>query len=211
MKLNAWKRLAPVMAGMCLTGYAADGKLAPSEVEQGRNYLEQTRIGVIGATKGLSEAQWNFKPAPDRWSIAEVVEHMALAQELVLGPIREQLAKAPANPNLNTKQVDAMVLSQFPDRTSKFKAPEMLQPTGRWTPAAALDRLLKDCASLAAYLESTPDLRQHAMEAAPLKAISKGAYDSMDGYEWILAAGAHIERHTKQILEVKADPNFPVK
>jgi hypothetical protein len=31
----------------------------------------------------------------------------------------------------------------------------------------------------------------------------------LDGYEWILAAAAHSERHTKQILEVKADPNFP--
>jgi len=29
------------------------------------------------------------------------------------------------------------------------------------------------------------------------------------GYEWILFIAAHSERHTKQILEVKADPNFP--
>jgi hypothetical protein len=31
----------------------------------------------------------------------------------------------------------------------------------------------------------------------------------LDGYEWLLFIGAHSERHTKQILEVKADPNFP--
>jgi hypothetical protein len=30
-----------------------------------------------------------------------------------------------------------------------------------------------------------------------------------DGYQWILAAGCHSARHTGQILEVKADPNFP--
>jgi hypothetical protein len=31
----------------------------------------------------------------------------------------------------------------------------------------------------------------------------------MDGYQWILAAAARTERHTKQILEVKAEAGFP--
>ena len=33
----------------------------------------------------------------------------------------------------------------------------------------------------------------------------------LDAYEWLLFVAAHSERHTKQILEVKADPNFPKK
>ncbi len=33
----------------------------------------------------------------------------------------------------------------------------------------------------------------------------------LDAYEWVLFIAAHSERHTKQILEVKADPNFPRK
>ena len=32
---------------------------------------------------------------------------------------------------------------------------------------------------------------------------------TLDGYQWILLISAHSERHTKQIEEVKADPNFP--
>jgi len=31
----------------------------------------------------------------------------------------------------------------------------------------------------------------------------------LDGYEWLLFIGAHSERHTKQMLEVKASPDFP--
>jgi hypothetical protein len=58
-------------------------------------------------------------------------------------------------------------------------------------------------------LQSTPDLREHALEAPPLKVVTNGAYLWMDGYQWILAAAAHTERHTKQILEVKANPEFP--
>jgi len=209
MKLNKL-----VMAGMScigLTAFAAELTVTSSELDHARLYLQQTKNGVVGATKGLSQTQWNFKSAPDRWSIAEIVEHMVLAQDLVLGPTREKLAKAPPPSDRDNKLVDAIVVNQIPDRTVKFKAPEFLEPTGRWAPAAAMNRLVKNYAQLTEYLETTPDLRQHSLDSPPLKAISKGAYDSMDGYQWILAAAAHVERHTKQILEVKADANFPLK
>jgi DinB family protein len=213
MTRNTLKGIAGALSAfICLSAHAAELKVTTSEIEQAHRYLDQTRNGVIGATKGLSEAQWKFKPAPDRWSIAEIVEHMVLVQELVLGPVREQLAKSPVvSTDRDYKHVDAVIVNQIPDRLQKFQAPEMIQPTGRWEPSAALDRLLKDYSRLSDYLDSTPDLRQHLVEAPPLKAVSKGAYDSMDGYQWVLAAGAHTERHTKQILEVKADPNFPSK
>ena len=64
-------------------------------------------------------------------------------------------------------------------------------------------------ARLADCLESRPGLRQHVVPAAPLKAVSKGAFELMDGYQWILAAAAHTERHAKQMLEVMAEPGYP--
>jgi hypothetical protein len=196
---------------MALCAWSAEPKLSNGEVEQGKLYLEQTRALVIGATKGLSGAQWKFKPTPERWSIAEIVEHITLTQDLMLGPIREQLAKAPAGAARDTKAIDSTVIGRLPDRTQKFQAPDFLVPTGRWEPQAALERLMKDYDRLIEYLQSTPDLRQHVVEAIPIKAVSNGAYDTMDGYEWILATGAHTERHVKQILEVKADPAFPAR
>jgi hypothetical protein len=33
----------------------------------------------------------------------------------------------------------------------------------------------------------------------------------LDAYEFVLLIAAHSERHTKQINEVKLDPNFPKK
>ena len=41
-------------------------------------YLKSSEKGVLDATKGLSDGQWNFKPGPDRWSVAEVMEHLAI-------------------------------------------------------------------------------------------------------------------------------------
>jgi hypothetical protein len=202
-----------ILAAGCLglVALPAEQSLTSTDIEHARVYLRQTQDLIVGATKGLSSAQWNFKPAADRWSIAEIVEHVVLVQEFMLGPVRQQLAAAPAPVERDTEKVDAMVINQLPDRTTRFKAPEFVQPAGRWTPSAAMDRLRRHYAELIEYLENTPDLRRHAVDAPPIKAISKGTYETMDGYQWILAAGAHVERHTKQILEVKADSSFPAK
>ena len=194
--------------GICAGASAQE--LQPAEVARARAYLEQTRDGVIAAAQGLSQAQWTFKPAPGRWSAAEIVEHIVRTEELILGPIRQQLAAAPAPPaERDSRAIDAVVMAKLPDRSRKFQAPEPLQPAGTWTESEALDRLRKDTAGLIAFLESTPDLRRHILDAPPLEAVSGGQYKSMDGYEWLLGAAAHTERHTRQLLEVKADPNFP--
>jgi len=186
------------------------GTLTPAELEQCRRYVEQTGHGVTAATRGLSEEQWNFKPSPERWSIAEIVEHMILVQELVLGSIRESLAAAPAvSADRDYKRVDEFVAGRFPVRDMKLQAPDPARPSGRWAPPEALVRLVANCGRLTEWVESTPDLRQRAIEAAPLKAISRGELDEMDGYQWVLAVAAHTERHTKQIREVQGDWGFP--
>jgi DinB family protein len=210
MTSNTATMSAPAFAGSGPAASAADQKLTTSELEQALLYLEQTRKYAIGAVKGLFETQWHFKPAPDRWSIAENVEHIVVVQERVLGPIRDQLAKsAAASRDRDYQKVDAIVINQFPGRLARFQSPEFVHPVGQFTRSEALDRLLKNCARLTEHLESARDLRQHALDAPPLKPVSQGAYESMDGYQWLLAAAAHTERHIKQILEVRAEPHFP--
>src|SRR5215475_3729141 len=160
-----------VIALLCCAGlsYSAEPNLSTADLERARLYLRQTQDLVIGATQGLSKAQWNFKPAPERWSIAEIVEHMVLAQEYILGPVRQQLAKAAAPAARDNKQEDEILISQMPDRTVKFPAPEFLKPTGRWTPAESMERLKANYAELKKYLDATPDLRQHAVDAPAVK------------------------------------------
>jgi hypothetical protein len=201
--------IATALIGM--VAFAAEQKLSAPEIEQANTYLQEARNEVIGATKGLTPAQWKYKPAPDKWSIAEIVEHIVLAQELIDGPVWQQLASAPPAPaDRDNRTVDSVVMNLLPDRSSKFQAPDPLKPTGRWTPAVALERFLKNDARMRELLQS-PDLRDHVVAAPPLKAVSKGKYETMDGYQWLLAAAGHAERHVKQMLEVKADAGFPLK
>lgn len=203
---------APVFAGTSEpASSSSDQGLTAHEFDQARLFLQQTQNAVLGATKGLSDAQWRFKPGPDRWSIAENLDHIVSVQERVLGPILAQLANAPAPPAARDReQADAIVIHHFPTRLNKFPAPQFVQPADQIMPLELLDRLKTNCRRLVNCLQTTRGLRQHATEAAPMKAVSKGTHELMDGYQWILAAAAHTERHVKQMLEVKADDDFPM-
>ena len=179
--------------------------LTPEERNRAVKYLEKTRDEVLQATKGLSDAQWNFKPAPDRWSVAEIIEHIAAAEDSLMDNVRNKVMKAPARTEAdNVKALDEMVLQRIPDRTTKAQAPEPLKPTNRFgSPKQSLKHFLDSRTETIAFLKKTDDLRQHATDSLLRK--------KLDGYEWVLFVAAHSERHTKQIEEVKADPNFPKK
>jgi len=189
---------------LTFSGVMAFGQtLTQADRDKGEQYLQQTRDGVVAAVKGLSDAQLKFKPGPDRWSVAETLEHITVSEDFLFQNIANNIMKAPAGaPDRDTAKIDAFVLSAIPDRSHKAQAPEPLRPTARWTPAETLDHFLQSRAKTIAFLQSTPDLRAHVVNGPPLN-------QPMDAYDWLLFISAHSERHTKQILEVKADPNFP--
>jgi hypothetical protein len=47
------------------------------------------------AIAGVSDDQWNWKPAPERWSVGETAEHIVLAEALLFGFVRKALSAAP--------------------------------------------------------------------------------------------------------------------
>jgi uncharacterized damage-inducible protein DinB len=196
-----------LLFGLFLTAMLTPALRAQSltleERDKAVKYLETTRAGVLEATKGLSPAQWNFKPAPDRWSVAEVAEHIAAAEDFLMGMVNEKVMKAPARTEAaDVKAIDEEVLKAVPDRTTKVQAPEPLLPTNRYGSAeGSLKHFEESRAKTIGFLKGTNDLREHAVDSPFGK--------KLDGYEWVLFVAAHSERHTKQIDEVKADPNFP--
>lgn len=190
-----------VFAGPLLRAQA----LTKEEIHRAADYLEKTRAGVVEATKGLSEAQWTFKPAPDRWSVAEVTEHIAAAEDFLMTMVHDKVMTAPARAEKeDVKAIDELILQAIPDRTHKLQAPEPLIPTNRFhSPEESLKHFKESRAKTLKFLKETKDLREHAVDSPLGK--------KLDGYEWVLFVAAHSDRHTKQINEVKADPHFPKK
>src|SRR5687768_15502008 len=68
----------------------------PRWTENDRQYLLEnlmrTRKAVEQETETLSPRQWNFKESPDRWSINEVVEHLAIWELLFDREISQALS-----------------------------------------------------------------------------------------------------------------------
>ena len=194
-----------IVLTVCYAEIVRAQDVSQADKDRALAYLESTKKGVVDATKGLSDAQWSFKPAPDRWSIAEVMEHLAAAEDMIRGMDQEQVMKTPAiSPRdpAELQKIDAGVMAQVPDRSHKISAPEPLKPTNRFgSPADAEKHFVESRAVTEEYLKTTPDLRAHATDS-PMGV-------KLDGYEWVLLIAAHSERHTKQMLEAKADPNFP--
>ncbi|MGZ5001832.1 MAG: DinB family protein [Chthoniobacterales bacterium] len=179
--------------------------LTKEEREHAIDYLQQMQKEFLAAINGVSDAQWKFKAAPERWSIAECAEHIAVTEDTIWQLVSQKLANAPATPEkrAEVQGKDQLILEKVPDRSRKAQAPEMLKPTGRF---ATKEDLIKHFeatrAAEIAYLKDTKDDLRDKFEEHP-------ALKTLDGYQWLLLNGAHGKRHTLQILEVKEDPNYP--
>jgi hypothetical protein len=170
-------------------------------------YLKDTQKNFLDSFKGLSEAQLKFKAAPDKWSVMEVAEHVTKAEDMFNQMVTEQVMKTPpadADKLASVAGKEAGILDKVPDRSVKAQAPEALKPTGKW---ATREELVKEFKATRAknieYIKANyPEMRKHIMEGPP-------GTGTNDAYQWMLLMAAHSKRHTAQIEEVKADPNFP--
>ena len=191
------------LACALLFAFTARGQdLTQADKDKALAYLESTKNDVLDATKNLSTAQWNFKAAPDRWSIAECMEHIAAAEDYIRGAVESGVMKAPAVPGRDIAAIDAGIIANVPERKNKLQAPEAIKPTNRFgSPQAAIDHFVESRGTTENFLKTTPGLRDHAADSP--------TGQKWDAYEFILLIAAHSERHTNQIKEVKADPNYP--
>jgi len=169
------------------------------------NHFQETRDNLLKAVDGLSDEQMDFKPAPDRWSVRQCLEHIILSEK-GLFEMQQNAMKQPADPEKRKtiKATDEGLLKMLADRSQKGKAPEMIQPKGTYpSTAAAIQAFTEQRDKIVDYAKNThDDLRNHVVDMpnAPL-----------DGYQMLLLISAHTGRHTVQIEEVKAAPGFPAR
>lgn len=133
----------------------------------------------------------------------QCVEHIAVTEMGVLQRIRGSLSQ-PAPAGLSVKR-DSMILQVMPDRSRKASAPAEVAPAGRpefEKPSQALAAFERTRRTTQEFISSTDaDLRAHG--------VNHFALGDLDAYQWVLFLAGHCERHTKQLEEVIADPNFP--
>jgi hypothetical protein len=181
-----------------------DKTLTSQEREFATQFMVTTRDTLLMDVKGLTPAQLNFKADSTRWSVAQCVEHIALA-EAALTMAYQQGLNSPADPSKrdSVKYTDQQIIHFLTDRSRKFQAPEMLKPVGTFGSfQASLDSFVARRNRNIEFVKTTQaDLRDHFVTFPGVGVV--------DDYQVILFMVAHSKRHTLQLEEVKASPGFP--
>jgi uncharacterized damage-inducible protein DinB len=188
------------MMSSSFSAIASSQTLPAEQIAEASRYLEDTRNALVDSVVGLTAQQWEFKPAQDRWSIAEIVAHLVIIEGRIHALIGRMGEAPEPPPEWDQAEMDARILREVPDRSAKVQAPAVLCPTEAWSRTEALERFFKTREQTIQLL-SGPSLRGHVLPH-PIMGF-------WDGYQWLVAVGAHGMRHTGQILEVKSAPNFP--
>ena len=189
------------------TSAQAPSTLTPDERTWALSYMKETSVKFMRSIEGLSEAQWKFKAAPERWSIAETAEHIAKSEEVLHSLVVDRILASPASAEKKAarKPDPKLVVTKITDRSAKFNAPEFIQPTGKW-PAQA-DVMAAFEAARVKNMEllkaSQADMHAHFFVHPVMGEI--------DAYEWLVLTAAHTARHTAQIEEVKTAEGYPKK
>lgn len=179
--------------------------LSVEERKMTTDHLLQTQERVTSTLEGLSEAQLNFKATPESWSVAEIVEHLAISENMFSGML-EGAMKEPANPAMrdSVTMTDEKLIGFISVRDTKIKTPEPFEPTGKFgTYEETLKTFSAKRKEHVEFISSTEaDLRNH---------YGKLPFATIDGLQIVLFMSGHTERHVKQMEEVKANENFPAE
>jgi len=165
--------------------------------------LEHSRQMFLAAVADVkTEAQWNYKPGPDRWSVGECAAHIIAAEAYFRDNISEALKSPPLPEQQQSSAGDAIISSMVRNRTTKFKAPAAIEPTGKVRPKGeSITAFEATRAKTLEYVRTTQDaLREHGSGTPP---------QVTSAYQLVLMLSGHTERHTAQLLEVKATPGYP--
>jgi hypothetical protein len=177
--------------------------MTPAERESALKGLDDSRQRLLGAVRGLSREQLEYRPSADRWSVAECVEHIILVETYVLEELEGLVKQTPdSSRRSDWEGRDVPLVKRVAARVNRLRAPEGFRPNGRWpieklAPEfeAARARSREFVASLEGDLRSRLYLHP--------------ALGEIDAYQCILLIAGHCDRHRAQSEEVMWTSGFP--
>ncbi len=211
MKRN---RVAVAVLALCLAvGFAHAEDPSPTITDQEYaeliKQIDDNQARMLELISGLSDEQWNFKQNENRWSVAECTEHIVRSQRGILEMIKGVIA-SPRDPEWATKTagktaaVRQLVPMRGPQGQGGVQAPAEIRPTEHWDRARAIREFYDAQGEVRAYVETMDrTIKDHTMQH-PVPQIGW-----LNAYDWLNLLTMHTVRHSKQIVEVQEDPNYP--
>ena len=149
----------------------------------------------FNAAAAVSESQATASPAPGRWSVLEIVEHVGTVEDRFLGWL--QRSETMETPRVDPqREADLAVRVRY--RTNRAEAPEVVRPADRFT-------------SLAESLEYFNAARARTIRFADERAsdlyslaADHPRFGALNGIELMVLMAGHALRHADQIREARA-------
>jgi hypothetical protein len=181
---------------------------AAEERSQLLKFLLDSRQLLLTELKDITYAQWTFKPAPDKWSIAEVVEHLGLQQDAYFREL-SVVTQLPPMPQYRERVsgLDEKIL-QYTHQEKKDQASWLLEPLGRWgSQEKAIAQFVRSHGKTIEFIETTEaDFRSHFT----FRQYTEGSlWNIRDLHQLMLTNVAHTQRHVNQIRNIKQHTSYP--
>lgn len=166
-------------------------------------HLDRERAGLHAAVDCVSPARREERQARERWSVAEILEHLVLVERrltyLVANAVASARVKGLPAETETTPVMWTVPVKVFLDRSRKITAAEAVLPRGELDSAAA-----------SKALESTREQLRATIVAADGLALADVVHPhpvlgQLNMYQWIGFIGSHEARHAAQIRELAAD------
>ena len=165
-------------------------------------HLDHFRAVLREAVEDVSAARREARPAPNRWSVAEILEHLGMVEGGITRLLRKQLDEARAG-GLGPEQDSGPVVPSVPvplvlDRSFRIEAIPRVLPTSG----------LSADASWQVLEERRKALREFVIEADGLALgevvipVPHPRLGPLNGWQWLVFLGAHEGRHAGQIREL---------
>jgi hypothetical protein len=163
-------------------------------------YADAARAALLEVAATIPADRFTARPAPARWSAAELLEHLARVESGCARVIAKRAAGARAS-GIADEREDGSMLGALDgkyvtDRSRKLVAPDIVAPAGGFTREGALEALAK---SRAEFKRAVADADGLALGEVRHTHVVLG---EIDLYQWILFVGQHERRHLPQLEEI---------
>lgn len=155
--------------------------------------FDRASARTVATCVDVPAQDWATRPAGRRHAIAEVLEHMALSNDLFGARLRK-IAEAPARDTPYAILHDDEIPHLF-ERVDE--PPGIAEPTGAWTDVADAVRAFERSA---AGVSSCVDLDDAQFRR---RGARHPVFGPLDGVQWALFAAAHTERHRSEIIGLR--------
>lgn len=159
----------------------------------------------VAGVAGVNQAQVDFRPSADEWTIGEIVEHVNIVNGGFLRITHKLLRQAEADPKPAPTDLNlgGVIVTEDGQQAPKFQAPETVRPKGGVAIADAVAGLKQTIVGFAEIKS-----RLEAVDLSEQK-FPHPAAGQLSAYQWMILLAEHSDRHLGQIGRVKDAAGFP--